>query len=196
MTWGDRQESCPLRRASGRRDPLGRTLIFLFKLPRVLQQPLWHCSQGVWSKDRAVSIVRRGWSRWSSRGRSGAWSEVCGAPSAGGGGRCSGWAGPGPSSRAAPLTPCSSLGAGSGYPTQTAFSSCRRVPPALLGTRCHCHRRVEAGWAFPRGSLSRDTVSCSLGNVPWPLLFPHPCPSASPHWGAVPGKWAGLDPPR
>lgn len=116
------------------------------------------------------------------RGRSGARSAVCGAPSAGGGGRCSGWAGPGPSSRAAPLTPWSSLGAGSGYPTQAAFSSCRRVPPALLGT--HCHRRGGAGWAFPRGSLSRDSVSRTpSGTCPGRCSFPTRAPAPA-HIGA------------
>lgn len=58
----------------------------------------------------------------------------------------------------------------------------------------------QEGWGrlgLPQGFSQQGLrQQDSLGNVPWPLLFPHPCPSASPHRGAVPGKWAGLDPPH
>ena len=146
-----------------------------------------------------MSIVRRVGSRWGSWGRSGARGAVCGAPACVWGrpllavaGAAEGGRDRAPSSRAAPLTPWSSLGAGSGYPTQAAFSSCRRVPPALLGTRSHCHRRGGAGWASPRrGSLCMDTVSCSLGKVPWPLLFTPPHPRRAPAPAHIRARFPG-----
>lgn len=90
-----------------------------------------------------------------------------------------------------------SPGPGSGYPAQAAWSRCPKVLPALLRTRCCCHRRVETPGPFPeRGSWRGPPwPTALLGTCLAPPSSPTPPAPALPTSGERSWKRAGLDPP-
>lgn len=176
------------------------------------------CPLGCGGPWRAGPWEGREWSRQGLRGQAGALGITIGlvespraqgtgyaatagmwwAPSAGSGGHCIKRQDRAPSSCGLLLDlHWRSPGPGSGYPAQAAWSRCPKVLPALLRTRCCCHRTVETPGPFPeRGSWRGPPwPTALLGTCLAPPSSPTPPAPALPTSGERSWKRAGLDPP-